>query len=81
MPAAFRPVWNGPTQYAHTGCPHGMPCDLASSSSFTGTLCSPVLFIQFVLPLELPALYHTVVPQHQTSGDLLMELCGQVLEK
>lgn len=53
----------------------------ASSSSCTATLCSPVLFIQFILPLELPALYHTVVPQHQTSGNLLMELCGQVLEK
>lgn len=61
--------------------PHRMPCGLASSSSFTATLCSPVLFIQFVLPLELPTLYHTVVPQHQTSRDLLMELCCQVLEK
>jgi hypothetical protein len=62
-----RPTWDA----------HG----LASSSSCTATLCSPVLIIQFILPLELPALYHTVVPQHQTSGDLLMELCGKVLEK
>ena len=57
------------------GRPVAWPVHLPSA------LCSPVLFIQFILPLELPALHHTVVPQHQTSGDLLMELCGQVLEK
>lgn len=61
--------------------PHGMPCGPGSSSSFTAAPCSPVLFVQFILPLELSALYHTVIPQHQTSRDLLMELSGQVLEK
>lgn len=70
---------------AHTGHQLGMPTrdtgGLASSSSFMAALCPPVLFIQLILPLELPTLYHTVVPQHQTSRDLLMELCGQVLEK
>lgn len=74
-----------PTWDAHWGRPHGMPTwdpgSLASSSSFMAALCPPVLFIQLILPLELPTLHHTVVPQHQTSGDLLMELCGQVLEK
>lgn len=64
-------------EWSHTGCPVAP----GSSSSFTAAPCSPVLFIQFILPLELSALYHTVIPQHQTSGDLLMELSGQVLEK
>lgn len=42
---------------------------------------SPVLFVELVLPFELPAAHHTVVPEHQAPGDLLMQLRGQVPEE
>lgn len=44
-------------------------------------LPSPVVLVEFVLPLELPAAHHTVVPQHQAPRHPLMELSGQVPEE
>ena len=41
----------------------------------------PVLRVEFVLPSELPAAHHTVVPEHQAPGDPLVQLRGQVPEE
>ena len=42
---------------------------------------SPVLFIELVLPLDLPAAHHAVVPEHQAPRDLPTELRAQVPEE
>lgn len=77
-PALWVPITPVPSYPpAHTGCPVTWPARLLSRSPW----CSPVLFIEFILPLELPTPQHAVIPDHQTSWDLLVELCGQVLEK
>lgn len=42
---------------------------------------SPIVFVQLILPLELPTAHHAVIPEHQAPRDLLMELSGQVLKE
>lgn len=42
---------------------------------------APVLLIQFVLPLELPALYHAVVPEHLAARQVLVQLFGEVAQE
>lgn len=36
------------------------------------------MLIEFILPLELSALCHTIIPEHQTPWDSLMELSSQI---
>lgn len=39
------------------------------------------MLVELILPRELPAAHHAIIPEHQAPGDLLMQLSGQVPEE